>query len=171
MSELVAQNILQHKDEDFSQCRTGLLQGLLTGNKDTVIAAFNRLLACVVYDDFTSAAKQSISNNEYDMQPQEWLYRSTVFAFLHGCGVVVSAEMHTNSGRPDLVISYRGNTWVIEMKVAYEGQSAEKKAEEALRQITEKNYASPYPDAVCLGLGIDNGARQISASCVKTTDS
>jgi hypothetical protein len=72
--------------------------------------------------------------------------------------------MHTNKGRPDLVISYRGNVWVIEIKVAYEGESAEEKAEEAYRQIIEKNYATPYPNAVFLGLGIDDTARQITAS-------
>ena len=66
--------------------------------------------------------------------------------------------------RPDLVVSHRSSVWVIEIKVAYEGQSAEKKAEEAYRQIVEKNYALPYPGAVCLGLGIDDTARQITAS-------
>jgi hypothetical protein len=39
-----------------------------------------------------------------------------------------------------------------------------KKAEEAYRQIIEKNYAKPYPEALCFGLGIDDGVRQITAS-------
>jgi hypothetical protein len=164
MSELVAQNILQHKDESYSQCQSELLQGLVIKDKDVVITAFNRLLSCVTYDDYTSAAKQSISFNRYAMQPQEWLYRASIFSFLHGCGVVVAAEMHTNKGRPDLVIAHKGVTWVIEIKVAYKGQSAEAKAEEAMQQIIDNNYANPYPDAICLGLGIDNEARQITAS-------
>jgi hypothetical protein len=164
MSELVAQNILRNKDESYNQCQTDLLRGLQEKDKETVIDAFNRLLACIVYDDFTLAAKQSIKNNKYTMEPQEWLYRATIFAFLHGCGVVVAAEMHTNVGRPDLVIAYKGYTWVIEIKVAYEGQNAEQKAEEAIGQIIKNNYAAPYPNAVILGLGIDNEARKISAS-------
>jgi hypothetical protein len=98
------------------------------------------------------------------MQPQEWLYRASIFSFLHGCGVVVAAEMHTNKGRPDLVIAYKNATWVIEIKVAYAGQSAETKADEAMKQIMDNHYASPYPDAICLGLGIDNELRQITAS-------
>ena len=167
MSELTAQYIMQNKDESYSQCRTDLLQGFIEKDKDMVFAAFNRLLACVAYDDYTSAAKQSISNNRYLMQPQEWLYRASIFSFLHGCGVVVAAEMHTNAGRPDLVISYKGNTWVIEIKVAYEGQSAEVKADEAMKQILDNHYAAPYPDALCLGLGIDNEKRQITASRTK----
>ena len=122
------------------------------------------MLASIPYDDYTSAATQSISNHGYEMNPQEWLYRSSILSFLQGCGVVVAAEMHTNSGRPDLVIAYRGHVWVIEIKVAFEGQNPETKAEEAYRQIMDKQYAKPYPYAVCIGLGIDNSLRQIAAS-------
>ena len=165
MSELVTQNIFQYKDESYSQCQTDLLSGLKNKNSEMIIGAFNRLLASIPYDDFTAAAKQNISTNDYAMKPQEWLYRSSIYGFLQGCGIVVAAEMHTNRGRPDLVVSFRGNVWVIEIKVAYEGESAAHKAEEAYRQIIEKNYATPYPDAICLGLGIDDVRRQITASC------
>ena len=166
MSKLVTQNMLQYRDESYNQCRTDLLNGLINKNAQKVIASFNRLLASIPYDDFTAAANQSISHHDYEMKAQEWLYRSSILSFLQGCGVVVAAEMHTNRGRPDLVISYRNNVWVIEIKVAYEGQSAEQKAGEAYRQIIEKNYATPYLDAVCLGLAIDDTERQITASKV-----
>ena len=68
-------------------------------------------------------------------------------------------------GRPDLVVSYRDNVWVIEIKIIHEGESATEKAQEAYRQIIDKNYATPYPHAVCLGLGIDEAARQITEFC------
>jgi len=84
--------------------------------------------------------------------------------FLQGCGVVVASEVHTNKGRADLVVSYKGNFWVIELKVARDGENAEQKAEEAYRQIIDNNYATPYPNAVCLGLCIDDSIRQITAS-------
>jgi len=103
-----------------------------------------------------------ISDNDYDMKPQEWLYRSNIISFLRGCGVLVFAEMHTNKGRSDIVLSHKGKTWVIELKVAYEGESPAKKAEEALRQIMENNYAKPYPNAVCVGMVIDDTLRQIT---------
>ena len=165
MSALATQNMLTYKDESFNQCQTDLLNGLINKNKEKVIGAFNRLLASIPYEDFTAAAKQSISTHDYEMKPQEWLYRASIFAFLHGCGVVVAAEMHTNKGRPDLVISYRGNVWVIEIKVAFKGESADQKAKEASRQIIDKNYAAPYPNSVCLGLGIDDTLRQITHIC------
>jgi hypothetical protein len=40
----------------------------------------------------------------------------------------------------------------------------EDKAEEAYRQILNKNYTKPYPGAFCIGLGIDDATRQIGAS-------
>ena len=57
MSELVAQNILRNGDESPNACQTELLKGLMTRNSQRVISAFNRLLAAIPYDDFTSAAK------------------------------------------------------------------------------------------------------------------
>jgi len=162
MSALLAQNILQDRDEDFTYCRIDLLQGLMTLNDNKVVDVFNRLLASIPYDDFSAAAKQSISHNSYEFQAQEWLYRSTIFAFLRGSGVVVTAEMHANKGRADLVVAHKGKTWVIEIKVAYDGQNPAKKAEEALRQIIDKNYAQPYPDAFCVGMVIDDSVRQIT---------
>ena len=162
MSALVAQNILQDTDNDFTFCRSDLLKGLMTANPDRVVSAFNRLLASIPYDDFSKAAQQSVSYNDYDFSPQEWLYRSTLIAFLRGCGVVVFAELHSNLGRSDMMLSHKGKTWIIEIKVAYEGESPAKKAEEALRQIIDKNYAKQYPDAICVGLAIDNAQRQIT---------
>ena len=162
MSELVTQNILYDKDESYDLCRTDLLTGLIHNDQDKVVGAFNRLLASIPYDDFTSAAKQALSNHNDNMQPQEWLYRSSILSFLRGCGVVVAAELHTHKGRPDLVVAYRGHVWVMEIKVAYKGESVEDKAEEAYRQIIEKDYAKPYPHALCLGLGLDDQQRLIT---------
>ena len=162
MSALVTQNLLQYRDESYSQCRTELLTGLADKNSNKVISAFNRLLACIPYDDYGTAAKQGISANYYEMKPQEWLYRASILSFLQGCGVVVAAEMHTNKGRPDLVISFRGNVWIIEIKVAYNRKDAELKALEACQQIIDKDYDKPYPGAFYIGMAIDDSLRQIT---------
>lgn len=162
MSSLLVQNILHDNDDDFSRCRNELLTGLISVNHKKVVSAFNRLLASIPYDDFAKAARNAISDNEYNYQPQEWLYRSTILAFLRGCGVLVFAEMHTNLGRSDIVAIYCGKTWVIELKVAYKDQKPAEKAEEALRQIIGKNYAGIYPEAICIGLAIDDSFRQIT---------
>ena len=125
--------------------------------------ALNTLLASIPYDDFSKAAEDSILFGNYKFPVQEWLYRSCILSFLRGCGVVVDAELHTQRGRPDLAISLNGNVWVVEIKVAYKKQSAKKKAAEACQQIIDKLYAKPYLYAKCIGLGIDDSKRQITA--------
>ena len=160
MSRLLAENILP--EHTYNHSRNSLMSALMLKNADKLAEVFNSLLAAIPYDDFSAAAKNSISYNNYPLKPQEWLYRSTIFAFLRGCGVVVTAEMHTNLGRADLVVFHKGTTYVIEIKVAWEGESTVQKAEEALQQIIDKNYAKPYPNAVCIGLAIDNSLRQIT---------
>ena len=162
MSALLTQNILHDNDDNFSYCRNDLIKALTTSNYEKAISAFNRLLASVPYDDFSKAAQQSISNNDYEIKPQEWLYRSTILAFLRGCGVLVFGEMHTSKGRADLIVSHNQNTWVIEIKVAYNGECPKQKAEEALKQIMDKNYAKQFPVALCIGLAIDDEKREIT---------
>jgi hypothetical protein len=162
MSALVSQNILRDRNEDYTRCRTSLLSAIMGENVRDMINVFNRLLASIPYDDFVNAAQQNLSDNNYKFPVQEWLYRSTILAFLRGCGVAAVAEMHTNLGRADMVVSHKGNVWVLELKVAYDGEDPAEKANEALRQIIEKNYAKPYPNAKCIGLAIDNNQRQIT---------
>ena len=164
MSKLVAENIFQGKGENYMYYSQRLFAALENNNQDLFTGTLNMLLASIPYDDFSKAAEQKVIINNYKFPAQEWLYRSCILSFLRGCGVVVDAELHSHLGRADLVISYFGRTWVIEIKVAYEGQSAEKKAEEAYRQIIDNQYAKPYPNAICLGLGIDNESRQIASS-------
>ena len=167
MSKLVAENIFQSKGENYVYYAQRLFTALETGNYNLFTEVINTLLASIPYDDFSKAAEQNVIINDYKFPAQEWLYRSVILSFLRGCGVVVDAELHTHLGRPDLVISHMEHTWVIEIKVAYENQSAEKRAKEAYQQIIEKQYAKPYINAICLGLGIDNVLRQIKC-CIST---
>jgi len=167
MSALFTQNVLP--EHTYNHFQNDLFSALLASNVQKFVVVINRLLARIPYDDYTRAAIQVVELNNYKFTAQEWLYRSVILAFLHGCGVVVFAEMHSNLGRSDLIISYREKTWVIEIKVAYEGDSVKKKAEEAIKQIEDKNYAMHYPEAICIGLAIDDTVRQITE--VKIHDS
>jgi hypothetical protein len=81
---------------------------------------------------------------------------------LRGCAIKTIAELHTNFGRPDLVIEYSKKVWIVEIKVAYDGESPEQKAKEALNQIFDKKYNTQFPTATCLGIAIDNEKRQIT---------
>jgi len=160
MSKLLIQNIVT--DNAYNNFQNDLFSALFHKNIEKIVEVFNRLLALIPYDDFASAAKQSISINNFKIQPQEWLYRSSILAFLHGCGIVVIPEIHTNLGRSDLMVKHKGRVFVLELKVAYEGQIPAQKLEEALGQIIEKNYAASDPETVCIAMVIDDKVRQIT---------
>jgi len=154
MSSLLTQNLLSSSNMHY---RNDLIIALERKNIPDLIDAFNRMLASIPHNDFDEAAKQNIKYNDYKMTPHEWLYRSSLLAFLRGAGVVVSGEVQTNRGRADLVIAVNQNYYVIELKVL-----SKSSAKQALQQIIDKGYAKPYPNAVLLGLAIDDEKRQIT---------
>jgi hypothetical protein len=160
MSALLAQNILT-AENTFGNLQQLMLRAMEKKDENRIKIILNALLASIPYDDFTKAGQMNIIMNDYPFQVQEWLYRSTILAFFRGCGVATVAEMHTNLGRPDLVISYLGNTFVIELKVAYKPEDVPAKLAEADKQIKSKNYLTPYPDAIALAMVIDDTKRQI----------
>jgi hypothetical protein len=162
MSRLVSGNLLLRNNSDYTRCFIDTTNALYTLNGDRLVAVLNRLLASIPYDDYRQEAEDNIIYNGYPFSPKEWFYRATILTFFRGCGISASAEMHTNKGRADLVLNYQGQIWIIEIKVAYGGESPAAKAEEACRQIFEKNYNKPYPHTICVGLAIDDSARQIT---------
>jgi hypothetical protein len=155
MSRLLTYNLF---GDDTNKYQNDLRKALMHGDVTKFIKVLNVLLSSIPYDDYKKAAE----DNTCDLQPQEWMYRSSIFAFLRGANINVIAEMHTNKGRSDIVIFHKGKTWVIEIKVAYEGQKAETKAKEAMQQIIDNNYAEPFDDAICIGLAIDDEKRMIT---------
>jgi hypothetical protein len=161
MSALLTQNILPVKNS-FGNLQRLILHAMETKNAKEMENILNALLASIPYDDFAEAGRQNIQLNSLDIQVQEWLYRSTILAFFRGCGVATVAEMHTNFGRADMVISYSGNTFVVELKVAYKSRDVPAKLTEAVNQMTLKNYSVPYPDATGLAMVIDDTKRQIT---------
>lgn len=156
MSQLLAQNILTDKDESELNLGRFLRKALYDKNIEMLIETFNHLLASIPHNNFDEAARQDIRYKGYEMTTQEWLCRTCLFAFLQGCGVVVSSEVQTNKGKADLVIQSKGNYFVIEVKML-----SKSSAKQALQQIIDKGYAKPYPNAVLLGLVIDDEKRQI----------
>ncbi|GBU21649.1 hypothetical protein R80B4_01549 [Fibrobacteres bacterium R8-0-B4] len=159
MSQLVYTNIMRHRgDRDDWDISGTFMMALMDGNSRLMIKMLNHLLASIPYDDYSKAAQSSIERS--GVPAGEWLYRSTILAFMRGCGVLVVGEMHTNKGRSDLVVCNRGTAWVIEIKVAYNDDCAAKAAE-ALKQINENQYADPYKNAKKLGVAIDDKTRQV----------
>ena len=159
MSTLVYNNMTQSNGE-YVDLRTPLLQALTNGNCELLIETLNRLLAGIPYDDYDNAAKQGIRLSMEKITTQEWLYRSTILAFLRGCNVLTLGEMHSNKGRSDLLVTHKGIPWVIEIKVAKNDDCAAK-AQEAMKQINDNQYADPYKNARKVAIAIDDKTRQI----------
>jgi hypothetical protein len=145
-------------NDNFMDLRTPLLDALVDGNSELLIKTMNQLLASIPYDDYAKASFLAIELS--GIPAQEWLYRSTILAFLRGCGVLVFGELHSNKGRADLLVSHKGKAWIIEIKVAYNDDSAEK-AKEAMTQINNKQYADQFKTAQKVGFAIDDKLRQI----------
>jgi len=160
MSKMFTQNIVS--ENVYNRFQHALQVALQEKDVEKLVQVINRLLASIPYDDYAQAMKQDLQFDTFTIPFQEWLYRSSILSLLLGCGLDVTPEVHSNLGRADLVIKTGSITWVIELKVAYTTDKPEKKAEKAIRQIDEKNYAKLYPDAVCVGLVIDDATRQIT---------
>jgi hypothetical protein len=160
MSELVIRNMVQTTGGEFMDFRTPLIDALMEDDCELFIETINRLLASIPYDDYINAEKQGRRINRKKISTQEWLYRSTILAFLRGCGVLAFGEMHGNQGRSDLILTCRGVTWIIEIKVAKNNDCAEL-AQEAIKQINDSQYAKPYENAKKVGIAIDDNVRQI----------
>ncbi len=91
----------------------------------------------------------------YAKVPNEWysssevsryeaFYASLLFACFIANDVEVSAEESSAEGRADLVVHTAGETFVLEFKVAAEGEKVESKVVEALAQMRGRNYALPH---------------------------
>jgi hypothetical protein len=160
MSKLVYNNIMRYRGDGGDWDISALfMKALIDGDNDLIIEMLNHLLASIPYDDYAKSAQLAIKLS--GIPAHEWLYRSTILAFLRGCGVLVVGEMHTSKGRPDLLVCHRSAAWVIEIKVAYDGDG-KAKAQEAMEQINAKQYADPFKTAKKMGIAIDDGARQIT---------
>ncbi|MDR1580741.1 MAG: ATP-binding protein [Synergistaceae bacterium] len=167
MSRLLTENIFSGHDEPSSY-RNIILRCLAGRDAEGVVEQFNRILSAIPYDDFAGAARASVREHGYKFSPAEWLYRSTLLAYLRGVGVNVEAELHSGRGRADMVVAHKGRVWVMELKIARDGADASRLADGALAQIAEMGYAERYVGAVMLGMVIDDAKRSITEYRVRT---
>jgi hypothetical protein len=115
---------------------------------DALVKVFNRLYAAVSHDDHRGNANEAF-------------YRATLQTFLLGAGIRVGVEEHNNRGRMDIVARHNDKTAVIEMKCADNAGEAVRKADEAMRQIRNKEYGNAFAAPLRLALAVDRQARRI----------
>ena len=63
---------------------------------------------------------------------------------LRGAGITANGEVHTNKGRPDVVVQFPEQVIVLEFKYAECSSEIDSKRAEGEKQIQDKNYAKSY---------------------------
>ena len=90
------------------------------------------------YESFFRRLQSFFADTPYELiRDQELHYQNVLFIVFKLIGFYVKAEYHTSQGRINLVLQTDEFIYVMEFKL-------EGSAEEALRQINEKNYAQPF---------------------------
>ena len=95
-----------------------------------VVELYNIALAGIPYED-------------YEDQGEMW-YRSLFLMLLRGAGITANGEVHTNRGRPDVIVQFPEQVIVLEFKYVKDSSEIDSKRAEGEQQIKEKNYITPY---------------------------
>jgi hypothetical protein len=94
----------------------------------------------------------------------EKYYQTIFFTIFKLLGVVIDAEVSTNIGRIDAVVKTEHNIYIFEFKLRGS-------AEDALRQIREKEYAESYRDdgrsVILIGVAFGEKERNITDWLIK----
>ena len=93
------------------------------------------------HDSAFSAAHQG--GSDVGVARFEGYYASILYACFCILGLDIRAEESTHKGRSDMVLRRKDQVFVLELKVA-EGSEVEAKAEQALVQMRDKDYAGKY---------------------------
>jgi hypothetical protein len=133
-----------------------------------VIAQFDKFLAKIPYDDYGFAKRAGAkyvtvpdaASNIYYFNA--FFFRCLLCALLDMAGAKVSAEARGSVGRADIVFEWNQRNWVIELKVAKEGDNAETLFAKAVKRIISQRYAAAYEDPICLAIVIDEKTRQVA---------
>ena len=90
-------------------------------------------------EKFVKVLKSFFANIPYNLtdRQNEQMWQAVVYVILKSIGFGVNAEVLTNEGRIDMTCETVAGIWLIEFKL-------DRPAEEALRQIDERNYAEKY---------------------------
>lgn len=111
------------------------------------------------YDAFFRRLQSFFADTPYELVRElELHYQNVLFIVFKLIGFYVKAEYHTSQGRIDLVLQTDQYVYIMEFKL-------EGTAEEALRQIDEKNYAAPFASdsrqLFKIGVNFSNQTRNI----------
>ena len=153
-------NLLQNyapEIEDASSETAEFLREIRAGQVDEFMKRLEGLIAGIPYDTFTPTM---VKYRERDAQVAVYL----IFSLM---GQFIASEVHSVIGRADAVVHTTETTYIFEFKL--EGTST---PAEALAQIEEKGYATPYQKqgkkVIAIGVSFDAAKRNIGGWVTKT---
>ena len=153
-------NLLQNyapEIEDASSETAEFLREIRAGQVDYFMKRLEGLIAGIPYDTF---APTMVKYRERDAQVAVYL----IFSLM---GQFIASEVHSVIGRADAVVHTTETTYIFEFKL--EGTST---PAEALAQIEEKRYATPYQKqgkkVIAIGVSFDAEKRNIGGWVTKT---
>ena len=117
-------------------------------------------------DGFVEAMKDFFTNVPYTLTDRggEQVFQAILYTALRFVGVCVRAEVVTNRGRIDAVITCPDDVYVIEVKL-------DKSARKAMEQIRENGYAEKYRASgrrvTLIGINFSSKRRQIGGILVE----
>lgn len=89
-------------------------------------------------EQFMSLLQAFYADNDYQLTGKlEVYFQNSLLILCKLMGFYVQVERHTSKGRMDVTLQTRNYVYILELKV-------DKSAEEALRQIEERQYAAPF---------------------------
>lgn len=153
-------NLLQNyapEIEDASSETAEFLREIRAGQVDEFMKRLEGLIAGIPYDTFTPTM---VKYRERDAQVAVYL----IFSLM---GQFIASEVHSVIGRADAVVHTTETIYIFEFKL--EGSST---PAEALAQIEEKGYATPYQKqgkkVIAIGVSFDAAKRNIGGWVTKT---
>ena len=142
--------------ESYGALGSQIWKALKAGDIAKTVELYNVALSGIPYEDYDrqealypqgtgcpTAAHGGARMPPADWQGESW-YRALFLMLLRGAGITASGELHTNRGRPDVVVLFPGQVIVLEFKYAKKSSDVASRRREGERQLSEKNYARPF---------------------------
>ena len=149
----------QEVEEGFTKFLLPNYASLPSGNSSFEIMNFVKEVRSGNIDAFMRRLQSFFADTPYELaRDLELHYQNVLFIVFKLLGFYTQAEYHTSNGRVDMVVKTDRYIYVMEFKL-------EGTAEEALRQINEKQYALPFAadgrTLYKLGVNFSNATRGI----------
>jgi hypothetical protein len=140
-SALTMINLYNFDDDEYHTLQREIIMALRQRDFAPVFAAMKRTLANI---------PGKLYENNQDYQKREAYYHTVILTLLWSCNLNVRAEEWTSRGISDLVLTYRDDVYIIELKIAPPKTS--------LAQIAKHGYGEKYagaPYRAAVGIEID----------------